>query len=60
VGWFSDCSQHIDEWRTAQHQPIAYGKLSLEEGEVLPAGALDEEAPDEQRLIAFTCGRCGL
>jgi hypothetical protein len=50
----SDGSQHIDEWRNAQDQPVAYGKVPLEDGEVLPAGALDEEEPDEQRLTEAT------
>jgi hypothetical protein len=50
----SDGSQHIDEWRNAQDQPVAYGQVPLEDGEVLPAGALDEEEPDEQRLTEAT------
>jgi hypothetical protein len=50
----SDGSQHIDEWRNVQDQPVAYGKVPLEDGEVLPAGALDEEEPDEQRLTEAT------
>jgi hypothetical protein len=50
----SDGSQHIDQWMNAQDQPVAYGKLPLEDGEVLPAGALDDEEPDEQRLTEAT------
>jgi 2OG-Fe(II) oxygenase superfamily len=50
----SDGSRHIDQWVNTQDQPVAYGRLPLEEGEVLPAGALDDEAPDEQRLMEAT------
>jgi len=50
----SDGSQHIDQWINVHDQPVAYGKLPLEEGEVLPAGALDDEEPDEQRLTEAT------
>jgi predicted 2-oxoglutarate/Fe(II)-dependent dioxygenase YbiX len=50
----SDASRHIDQWVNEQDQPVAYGELPLEDGEVLPAGALDDEAPDEQRLTEAT------
>ncbi len=50
----SDGSQHIDQWVNVQDEAVAYGKLPLEEGEVLPAGALDDEDPDEQRLMEAT------
>lgn len=50
----SDGSQHIDQWVNLQDQPVAYGRLPLEDGEVLPAGALDDEQPDEQRLMEAT------
>jgi hypothetical protein len=50
----SDASRHIDQWVNPQDQPVAYGQLPLEEGEVLPAGALDDEDPDEQRLTEAT------
>ena len=50
----SDGSRHIDQWVNAQDQSVAFGQLPLEEGEVLPAGALDDEDPDEQRLMEAT------
>lgn len=50
----SDGSRHIDQWVSANDQPAAYGQLPLEDGEVLPAGALDDEEPDEQRLTEAT------
>lgn len=50
----SDGSRHIDQWVNAQDQPVAYGQLPLEDGEALPAGALDDEHPDEQRLMEAT------
>jgi hypothetical protein len=30
---------------------VDFGRLPLREGEILPAGALNDEAPDEQRLL---------
>jgi 2OG-Fe(II) oxygenase superfamily len=50
----SDGSRHIDQWVNTQDQPVAYGQLPLEEAEVLPAGALDDEDPDEQRVMEAT------
>lgn len=49
-----DSSRFIDEWMDASDQPVAFGKLPLEECEVLPAGALDGEEPDEKRLTEYT------
>jgi len=45
-GW-----SYIDAWRTLDDRDAGFGKLPLRDGEVLPAGALDSEAPDEQRLL---------
>lgn len=50
----TDASRHIDQWVNEQDQSVAYGRLPLAEGEVLPAGALDDEEPDEQRLTEAT------
>ncbi len=50
----SDASRHIDQWVNERDESVAYGRLPLAEGEVLPAGALDDEAPDEQRLMEAT------
>lgn len=45
-GW-----SYIDNWLTPEDGAADFGKLPLRDGEVLPAGALDHEAPDEQRLL---------
>jgi hypothetical protein len=45
-GW-----SYIDQWLNPEDRAAGFGRLSLGEGEVLPAGALDDEAPDEQRLL---------
>ena len=50
----SDASQFVDEWCGLDGRPVDFGRLPLEEGEVLPAGALDGETPDEQRLTEAT------
>ena len=49
-----DSSRFIDDWRNTEDQPMDFGKLPLEDGEVLPAGVLDDEEPDEQRLNTYT------
>ena len=49
-----DASQFVDEWCGLDGRPVDFGRLPLEEGEVLPAGALDGETPDEQRLTEAT------
>jgi hypothetical protein len=45
-GW-----SYIDQWRTLEDRDAGFGQLPLRDGEVLPTGALDNEAPDEQRLL---------
>jgi hypothetical protein len=50
----SDASRFIDQWVDTENRPVAFGKLPLEDGEALPAGALDDEDPDEQRLMEAT------
>lgn len=49
-----DRSRYVAEWRDPADRPVAFGKLPLEDGEVLPAGALDGEKPDQQRLTEAT------
>ncbi len=41
----------VSEWRDLQDQPVEFGKVPIQPGELLPAGALDGEKPDEQRLM---------
>ncbi len=47
----SESSQFVSEWRNPRDQAMEFGKLPLAPGELLPFGALDEEEPDEQRLL---------
>ena len=49
-----DTNQYIDSWVNLQNCPVDFGELPIEEGELLPAGALDDENPDEQRLMEAT------
>lgn len=49
-----DTKQFVDGWINTQNQTVDFGELPLEEGELLPQGALDGEAPDEQRLMEAT------
>ena len=44
-GW-----QYLDEWRGTDDSVVEFGRIPLTEGELLPAGALDDEPPDDQRL----------
>ena len=50
----SESNWHIGEWHDTEDHPVAFGDVPLGEGEVLPAGALDDEEPDEQRLMEAT------
>lgn len=50
VATIDDTWQYVDEWRDADDGAIEFGRIPLAPGELLPAGALDGEAPDEKRL----------
>lgn len=50
----SDNSRHIDQWIDTNDQAVEFGSLPIEDGEILPAGAMDGEAPDQQRLTEAT------
>lgn len=50
----SNSRWHIGEWHDTGDRPVDFGDLPLEAGEVLPAGALDDEEPDEKRLMEAT------
>lgn len=45
-----DTWQHVDEWRDRDDRAVKFGRIPLGGGELLPAGALDREPPDEKRL----------
>jgi hypothetical protein len=49
-----DTQYYIDGWIHLKDQPIDFGELPLQEGELLPSGILDHEPPDEKRLIEAT------
>jgi hypothetical protein len=46
----ADHRQYISQWRNLEDEPVEFGDIPLEDGELLPAGALDDEPPDTQRL----------
>lgn len=50
------CDEHrfIDQWRDSGDTPVDYGEIPLEEEEVLPAGALDNEPPDKTHFSEAT------
>ncbi|PYO52883.1 MAG: hypothetical protein DMD83_24930, partial [Candidatus Rokuibacteriota bacterium] len=50
----SDARRYVDQWRDSSDRAMDFGELPLQDGEVLPAGALDGETPDEQRLTEAT------
>jgi len=50
----SDAWHYVDHWVDAENRPVDFGKLPLKENELLPAGALDDAVPDEQRLTEAT------
>ncbi len=45
-----DAWQYVDEWRDPDDRAVKFGRIPLGVGELLPAGALDREPPDEKRL----------
>lgn len=47
----SDCQHYISQWRDRNDQPVEFGQVPIEPGELLPNGALDGEKPDVQRLM---------
>lgn len=47
----SDSWQYVDQWVDREGCPVDFGPLPLADGELLPAGALDDEMPDDQRLL---------
>lgn len=54
IGEVCDGQYFIDRWRDGVDQPVVFGKIALEDGEVLPAGALDGEKPDRQHFSEAT------
>jgi hypothetical protein len=42
--------QYVDEWRDTDDRVVEFGRIPLANGELLPAGALDGDPPDEKRL----------
>jgi hypothetical protein len=47
----SDWRHFVSQWRDQRDQPVEFGEIPLAPGELLPAGALDDEKPDKQRLM---------
>ena len=45
-----DAWQYVDEWRDTEDRVAEFGRIPIASGELLPAGALDGEPPDEKRL----------
>lgn len=50
----SDGWCYIDHWVTTEERAAGFGEVPIGEGEVLPVGALDDEVPDEQRIMEAT------
>jgi hypothetical protein len=50
VATVDDTWQYVDEWRDSDDRVVEFGRVPLTGGELLPAGALDGEPPDEKRL----------
>lgn len=50
----SDGWCYIDQWVDTDDDAADFGQLPLDDGEVLPEGALDGELPDKQRIMEAT------
>ncbi len=46
-----DGRHYLSQWRDRSDQRVDFGEVPLAPGELLPAGALDDEEPDEQKLM---------
>ena len=49
-----ESSRCIDQWVDTNDHAADFGSLPIAEGEILPANALEGEAPDQQRLTEAT------
>jgi len=54
-----DRDRYVDSWMDTQSRLKDFGRISIEEGELLPSHALDGVEPDEQRLLEAT-GNAGV
>ncbi|HEY4302346.1 MAG TPA: 2OG-Fe(II) oxygenase [Candidatus Didemnitutus sp.] len=54
VGEVCGGSYFIDQWHDADDQPVIFGRIALDDAEVLPVGALDAEKPDEEHFSEAT------
>jgi hypothetical protein len=50
VATVDDTWQYVDAWRDTDDRVVGFGRIPITGGELLPAGALDREPPDEKRL----------
>jgi hypothetical protein len=49
-----DADRYVSDWVDLDDHAVAFGKIPLGEAELLPAGALDNEPPDQQRVSEAT------
>jgi hypothetical protein len=49
-----DGARYIDQWLDINDRPLEFGSLPVKDAEILPAGVLDGERPDQQRLTEAT------
>lgn len=46
-----DARHYVSQWLNLQDEPVEFGEVPLQPGELLPPGALDDVPPDAQRLM---------
>lgn len=49
-----DGNQFVDSWVGLDNRGVGFGPIPLDDGELLPGGALDGEKPDSQRVTEAT------
>ena len=54
MGEIYDRNEFLSDWRNVDDQPADLGSIPLEENELLPEGALDEEKPDKTHFSEAT------
>lgn len=59
AGEVDDGYYYIDQWRDPGDAPVAFGKIPLENEEILPTGSLDDEEADDVHFTEAT-GNAGV
>ncbi|MHA3774950.1 2OG-Fe(II) oxygenase [Verrucomicrobiota bacterium sgz303538] len=54
IGEICEAAYYIDQWKDVDGSDMEFGSIPLEDNELLPPGALDDEEPDEKHFSEAT------